>query len=70
MEELAAYCVPKDPACPVQAGGYVVACAAFYGRVFGVLAHYFLYSLLQCYGLELHHVTPSGILNKAAFETV
>jgi hypothetical protein len=30
MEELVTCCIPKDPASPVQAGGYVMACTAFY----------------------------------------
>jgi hypothetical protein len=59
--------VSEDPASPVQAGGYIVACVAFYERGFGVPSHRFLYSLLQFYGLELHHLTPSGILHMAAF---
>jgi hypothetical protein len=46
--ELARCCMPEDPASPVQArgGGYVVACAAFYERGFGVAVHQFLHSLL------------------------
>jgi hypothetical protein len=31
--------IPEDPASPVQAGGYVVACAAFYELGFGVPSH-------------------------------
>jgi hypothetical protein len=38
--------VPEDPASPVQTGGYIVACAAFYEQGFGVLAHQILRSLL------------------------
>jgi hypothetical protein len=37
---------------------------------FGVLSHRFLYSLLRSYGLELHHLTPLGILHMAAFMTL
>jgi hypothetical protein len=33
-------------------------------------SHRFLHSLLQFYGLELHHLTPSGILHIAAFVTL
>jgi hypothetical protein len=44
--ELAACHVLEDPASPAQAGGYVMACMAFYELGFGVLAHQFLYSLL------------------------
>jgi hypothetical protein len=44
--ELATCRVPEDPASPVQAGAYVVACVAFYKRGFGVPSHRFLRSLL------------------------
>jgi hypothetical protein len=53
--ELATCHVPKDPASPVQAGGYIVACVTFYEQGFGVPSHCFLY------------MTPSGILHMAAF---
>jgi hypothetical protein len=56
--ELATYRVPEDPTSPALTGG------------FGVSSHRFLYSLLQFYGLELHHLTPSGILHVAAFMTL
>jgi hypothetical protein len=35
-----------------------------------VPSHRFLHSLLQSYGLELHHLTPSGILHMVAFVTL
>jgi hypothetical protein len=68
--ELATRCVPEDPASPALAGGYVVACVEFYERGFGVLSHQFLCSLLQFYDLELHHLTPLGILHMTAFVTL
>jgi hypothetical protein len=34
-----------------------------------VNSHRFFHLLLQFYGLELHHLTPSGILHIAAFVT-
>jgi hypothetical protein len=68
--ELATCRVPEDPASPVQAGGYVIACATFYKRGFGVPSHRFLRSLLQFYGLELRHLSPSGVLHMAAFVTL
>jgi hypothetical protein len=37
---------------------------------FGVPSHRFLCSLLRSYGLELHHLTPLGILHMAAFVTL
>jgi hypothetical protein len=37
--ELVTCRVPEDPASPVQAGGYVVACATFYKRGFSVSGH-------------------------------
>jgi hypothetical protein len=67
VAELTTCCVPKDPASPAPAGGYVVACTAFYERGFGVPPHQFLHSLLQYYALELHHPTPLGILRIAVF---
>jgi hypothetical protein len=47
-----------------------VACAAFYERAFSVPAHRFLRSWLQLYGLELHHLTSSGILHMTTFVTL
>jgi hypothetical protein len=35
-----------------------------------VPSHLFLCFLLQLYGLELHHLTPSGILHLADFVTL
>jgi hypothetical protein len=32
--------------------------------------HWFLHSLLQYYGLELHHLTPSRVLHIAALVTL
>jgi hypothetical protein len=68
--ELAICCVPEDSASPAPVGGYIVACVMFYERGFGVPSHQFLYLLLQFYGLELHHLTPLGILHIAAFVTM
>jgi hypothetical protein len=68
--ELATCHVPEDPASPVPAGRYAVACAAFYERGFIVLSHQFLCSLLPFYGLELHHLTPSRILHMVVFMTL
>jgi hypothetical protein len=68
--ELGTCRVPADPASPAPVGGYVMACAAFYERGFGVPSHQFLYYLLRSYGLELHYLTPSGILHMTAFVTL
>jgi hypothetical protein len=68
--ELAIYRVPEDPASLGLAGGYIMACMAFYERVCGVPSHRFLHSLLQFYGLELQHLTPSGILHTMTFVTL
>jgi hypothetical protein len=67
---LATCCVPTDPPFPAPRVGYVVACLVFYERGFGVPSHRFLHSLLQFYGLELHHLTPSGILHIVSFITL
>jgi hypothetical protein len=61
--------VSKDLASPMPTGGYIMACVAFYECGFGVPSHRFLRSLLQFYGLELHHLNPLGILHIAAFVT-
>jgi hypothetical protein len=55
---------------PCLGGGYFRACVVFYEQGFGVLAYRFLYSLLQFYGLELHHLTPLRILDMVAFVTM
>jgi hypothetical protein len=70
MAELAACLVPVDPAFSISAGGYVVACTTFYERGFGMPSHRFLRSLLQSYGLELHHLTPSRIMHMVTFMTL
>jgi hypothetical protein len=43
--ELATCRVPDDHACPILAGGYIMACTTFYERGFGVPSHRFLHSL-------------------------
>jgi hypothetical protein len=60
----------EDPTSRVQAGGYAMACVVFYEWGFSVLAHRFLCSLPQFYNLELHHLTPSGILYMVTFVTL
>jgi hypothetical protein len=62
--------MPEDPTPPMPVGGFIVACAAFNDRGFNVLSHQFLRSLLQFYGLELHHLTLSGILHIVTFVTL
>jgi hypothetical protein len=62
--------VPEDPAFPTPAKGYVVSFMAFYERGFSMPLHRFLYSLLWYYNLQLHHLTPSGVLHIAAFMTL
>jgi hypothetical protein len=59
-EELVTCHVPEDPTSLAQVEGYVVACVTFYERGFGVPSHRFFHSLLQYYGLKLHHLTPQG----------
>jgi hypothetical protein len=70
MAELVTCRVPLDPTSLVPTGAYIVACVAFYERRFCVPSHQFLCSLLQFYGLELHHLAPSGILHMVAFVTL
>jgi hypothetical protein len=49
---------------------YVVSFMAFYKRGFDVPSHQFLHSLLEHYRLELHNLTPSGILHIVVFVTM
>jgi hypothetical protein len=51
-------------------GGFITMCVAFYEEGFGVPSHRFFRLLLQFYNMELHHLTPSGILHIAAFVTL
>jgi hypothetical protein len=62
--------VAEDPVFLVPAKGYVVSFMAFYERGFSTLSHRFLCSLLQHYGLELHNMSPSGVLHIATFMTL
>jgi hypothetical protein len=62
--------MPENPMSPAPVERYVVSFMAFYERGFGVPSHRFLYSLLQHYCLELHNLTPSGILHITAFVTL
>jgi hypothetical protein len=61
--ELVACHAPEDPTFPMPTEGYVVSFVAFYERGFGTPSHQFLHSLLWYYGLELHSLTPSGVLH-------
>jgi hypothetical protein len=70
VAELVTYRVSEDPASPTPAEGYVVSFAAFYEWGFGVPLHQSLRSLLHHYCLELHNLTPLGILHIAAFVTL
>jgi hypothetical protein len=68
--ELMACLVPEDPVFPAPVEGYVVSFMAFYEWGFGTPSHRLLHSLLRYYGLELHHLTPLGVLHIAAFMTL
>jgi hypothetical protein len=68
--ELATCVMPAGPDSLAPVEGFIVVRAAFYGWGFGLSSHQFLRSLLRSYGLELHHLTPSGILHMAAFVTL
>jgi hypothetical protein len=70
VAELVTYRVSEDPASSTPAEGYVVSFAAFYEWGFGVPLHQSLRSLLHHYCLELHNLTPLGILHIAAFVTL
>jgi hypothetical protein len=68
--ELVTYRVPEDPVSPTLEERYVVSFMAFYKRGFDVPSHQFLHSLLEHYRLELHNLTPSGILHIVVFVTM
>jgi hypothetical protein len=68
--ELAAYHVPEDPTFPTPMKGNMVSFVAFYERGFSTPSHRFLHLLLCHYGLELHHLTPLGVLHIVAFVTL
>jgi hypothetical protein len=68
--ELATCRVSEDPTTPPLVRGYAVACTTFYERGFGVPSHRFLCSLLHSYSLELHHLSPLGIVHMVPFVTV
>jgi hypothetical protein len=68
--ELEASQVLEDPAFPAPVEGYMVSFMAFYEQGFGLPPHGFLCSLLRYYGLELHHLTPWGVLHITAFVTL
>jgi hypothetical protein len=70
VAELATCHVPADPGSPILVGGYVVACSAFYEQGFGMPSHRFVHLLLQFYGLEMHHLSPSEVLHIVAFVTL
>jgi hypothetical protein len=50
--------------------GYIVSFLAFYEQEFSTPPHWFLRSLMWYYGLELRHLTPSGVLHILAFMTL
>jgi hypothetical protein len=62
--------VPEDLAFPMPMEEYVVPFAAFYEQGFIEPPHEFLCSFLWYYGLELHDLTPSGVLHIVAFMTL
>jgi hypothetical protein len=64
--ELTACRVLEDPVLPTPMGGYVVPFMVFYEWGFDTPLHWFFCSLLRYYDLELHHLTPSGVLHIAA----
>jgi hypothetical protein len=68
--ELATCHMSEGPTFPMPLEGYVVSFVAFYEWGFSTPSHRFLSSLLGYYDLELHHLTPSGVLHIATFITL
>jgi hypothetical protein len=70
VTELTTCYVPEDLVFPTLMEGYLVTFVAFYEQGFGTPSHWFLRSLLRYYDLELHNLTPSGVLHIASFMTL
>jgi hypothetical protein len=68
--ELTTCHVLEDPAFSTPVEGYVVSFMAFYEWGFGTPTHRFFRSWFQCYGLEMHNLTPLGLLHIVAFVTL
>jgi hypothetical protein len=68
--ELVACRLLEDPAFPAPMKGYVVTFVAFYEQGFGMPSLWFLRFLLRHYGLELHNLTPLGVLHIATSVTL
>jgi hypothetical protein len=62
--------VPEDPVFPGPIEGYVVTFVAFFERGLGSPSHQFPCLLLRHYDLELHNLTPSGVLHIMSFMTL
>jgi hypothetical protein len=70
VTELESCRVLEDPVFPPPTKGNVVSFVVFYERQFAMPPHRFLCLLLQYYNLELHHLTPSGVLHIVTFVTL
>jgi hypothetical protein len=70
IAELTTYRVLEDLASPVLVEGYVVGFATFYEWGVSVPSHRFLCTLPQYYDLELHNLTPPGVLHITTFVTL
>jgi hypothetical protein len=68
--ELEACHVLEDPMFLASMEGYVVSFVAFYEWGLSMPLHRFLRSLLWYYDLELHHLTPLGVLHIVALMTL
>jgi hypothetical protein len=62
--------VLEDPAFPTPMKRYLVTFVAFYEWGIGAPSHQFIRLLLRYYGLELHNLTPLGVLHIVAFMTL
>ena len=59
--------IPQGESEPAPPPGYVVAPVSFFERGFWVPPHWFLRGSLFEYGIELHHLTPNGLVYIAGF---
>src|ERR1044072_1954751 len=62
--------LPGDESIPAPAPDERVCFQAFFPRGFALSLHPFVRGLLYSYRLQLHHLTPNGILHIACFITL
>ena len=62
--------IPGNEMVPVPAADERVCFQAFFDRGFALQIHHFIRGLLYSYRLQMHNLTPNGILHIACFITL